>query len=39
MIVLAPRRLSVDLDFNYIGHVEREKMLEDMGDSPIERPV
>ena len=29
----APRRLSVDLDFNYIGHVEREKMLEDMGDS------
>lgn len=25
----APRRLSVDLDFNYIGHVEREKMLED----------
>ena len=23
----APRRLSVDLDFDYIGHVEREKML------------
>lgn len=25
----APRRLSVDLDFNYIGHLEREKMLEE----------
>jgi len=25
----APTRLSVDLDFNYIGHVEREKMLAD----------
>jgi hypothetical protein len=25
----APSRLSVDLDFNYIGHPEREKMLED----------
>jgi hypothetical protein len=24
----APARLSVDLDFNYIGHVERERMLE-----------
>jgi hypothetical protein len=24
-----PKRLSVDLDFNYIGHIEREKMLED----------
>ena len=24
-----PRRLSVDLDFNYIGHLEREKMLAD----------
>lgn len=24
-----PGRLSVDLDYNYIGHVEREKMLED----------
>lgn len=24
-----PKRLSVDLDFNYIGYVEREKMLED----------
>ena len=24
-----PGRLSVDLDFNYIGHVEREMMLED----------
>ena len=24
-----PQRLSVDLDFNYIGHVEREKMLAD----------
>ncbi len=24
-----PRRLSVDLDFNYIGHIEREKMLDD----------
>ncbi len=24
-----PQRLSVDLDFNYIGHVERQKMLED----------
>jgi len=24
-----PRRLSVDLDFNYIGHAEREKMLEE----------
>jgi predicted nucleotidyltransferase component of viral defense system len=24
-----PMRLSVDLDFNYIGHIEREKMLED----------
>lgn len=25
----APRRLSVDLDFNYVAHAEREKMLED----------
>ena len=25
----APRRLSVDLDFNYIGHLDRGKMLED----------
>lgn len=25
----APGRLSVDLDFNYIGHIEREGMLED----------
>ncbi len=24
-----PQRLSVDLDFNYIGHLERDKMLED----------
>jgi len=24
-----PRRLSVDLDFNYIGHLERDKMLTD----------
>jgi len=24
-----PKRLSVDLDFNYISHIEREKMLED----------
>ena len=24
-----PRRLSVDLDFNYIGHLERHKMLAD----------
>jgi len=24
-----PKRLSVDLDFNYIGQIEREKMLED----------
>lgn len=24
-----PGRLSVDLDYNYIGHVERERMLED----------
>ncbi|MBC2711205.1 MAG: nucleotidyl transferase AbiEii/AbiGii toxin family protein [Desulfosarcina sp.] len=24
-----PRRLSVDLDFNYIGHLERNKMLAD----------
>ena len=24
-----PKRLSVDLDFNYIGHAEREKMLAD----------
>ncbi len=24
-----PKRLSVDLDFNYIGHLEREKMLTD----------
>jgi hypothetical protein len=24
-----PSRLSVDLDFNYIGHLEREKMLTD----------
>jgi len=24
----APKRLSVDLDFNYIGHVDRGKMLE-----------
>lgn len=24
-----PSRLSVDLDFNYIGHIEREKMLAD----------
>ena len=24
-----PRRLSVDLDFNYIGHLNREKMLEE----------
>jgi len=23
-----PKRLSVDLDFNYIGHIERERMLE-----------
>jgi predicted nucleotidyltransferase component of viral defense system len=25
----APQRLSVDLDFNYIAHAERERMLED----------
>lgn len=25
----APSRLSVDLDFNYIGHLDREKMLAD----------
>lgn len=25
----APRRLSVDLDFNYVAHVDRERMLED----------
>ncbi len=25
----APRRLSVDLDYDYIAHLEREKMLED----------
>ena len=25
----SPKRLSVDLDYNYVGHVEREKMLED----------
>lgn len=25
----APKRLSVDLDFNYIGQIEREKMLDD----------
>ena len=24
-----PRRLSVDLDFNYVGHLEREIMLAD----------
>lgn len=24
-----PTRLSVDLDFNYIGHIDREQMLED----------
>ncbi len=24
-----PSRLSVDLDYNYIGHLERDKMLED----------
>jgi predicted nucleotidyltransferase component of viral defense system len=24
-----PKRLSVDLDFNYTGHAEREKMLEE----------
>ncbi|MBN1223093.1 MAG: nucleotidyl transferase AbiEii/AbiGii toxin family protein [Candidatus Aminicenantes bacterium] len=24
-----PKRLSVDLDFNYVGHAERERMLED----------
>ena len=24
-----PRRLSVDLDFNYIGHLDRDKMLKD----------
>lgn len=24
-----PKRLSVDLDYNYIGHADREKMLED----------
>jgi len=24
-----PKRLSVDLDYNYIGHIEREQMLED----------
>ena len=24
-----PKRLSVDLDFNYIGHIDREKMLVD----------
>jgi sRNA-binding protein len=24
-----PQRLSVDLDYNYVGHVERELMLED----------
>jgi predicted nucleotidyltransferase component of viral defense system len=24
-----PQRLSVDLDYNYVGHVERERMLED----------
>jgi predicted nucleotidyltransferase component of viral defense system len=24
-----PKRLSVDLDYNYIGHIERENMLED----------
>jgi predicted nucleotidyltransferase component of viral defense system len=25
----APRRLSVDLDFNYVAHIAREQMLED----------
>lgn len=25
----APRRLSVDLDFNYVAHADREKMIED----------
>ena len=25
----APRRLSVDLDFNYIAHLERDRMLQD----------
>ena len=25
----SPKRLSVDLDYNYIGNLEREKMLED----------
>ena len=25
----APKRLSVDLDYNYIAHMEREKMLMD----------
>jgi predicted nucleotidyltransferase component of viral defense system len=25
----SPKRLSVDLDFNYMGHAEREKMLSD----------
>jgi hypothetical protein len=25
----SPRRLSVDLDFNYTGHLDREKMLEE----------
>jgi predicted nucleotidyltransferase component of viral defense system len=25
----APQRLSVDLDFNYIAHLERERMLAD----------
>ena len=24
-----PKRLSIDLDYNYIGHADREKMLED----------
>jgi len=35
MIVLEPLRVSVDLDFNHIRHVEREKMLDDMGDDEI----
>ena len=29
LLLDSPRRLSVDLDFNYIGHLERDKMLAD----------
>jgi hypothetical protein len=33
----SPKRLSIDLDYNYIGHAEREKMLADR--SLVERAV